>query len=175
MIDRLAALRQFMAPRSFEAFIDRHSKISDWNSMDFVGFGPPKFHRMWVDHEDGFRVNLHETTSTGEKPVYHTHPWPSVMLILRGGYEMGLGTHGKEGARLYLPAGSYYELYQGDGWHWVEPPKPSLSLMLTWGDGELTGFKPLDEETQRHILTGFNDYGRKISQSWGTYKDTATT
>ena len=163
----IKTLDEFMAPESFQAFRRSHSRIENWRSMDFQGFGPPHFNRMHVRHK-GFRVNLHLIDSIGESdPLYHCHPWPSVMMILRGSYFMDVGSVGLKASRLHLPRFAKYELHQG-GWHSVWSPEPVLSLMLTWHheqEERLDHFKPLSRELQSHMLSEFFFYGARYGET----------
>lgn len=105
-----------------------HSKLIDYH--------PPKVERLWRDF-DGNRILLHRIhPCLSGGALFHPHPWPSAVVVLDGGYEMGLGQGPDEpkhpAATLLLAPGSRYEMLDPLGWHWVRPGSgPSLSLMVT--------------------------------------------
>ena len=92
----LEALDDFMITQNFYKFLADH-KPGSWKTLD-VNYEPPQVHRMWVQHGD-YRVNLHRIFPC-KMPIYHPHPWPSVILVLDGEYEMGVGTEDVEAARV---------------------------------------------------------------------------
>lgn len=114
--------------------------LEGWQTLD-ITYEPPRVERLWRQFEEGYRVCLHRIHPC-EKALFHPHPWPSAIKILSGTYEMGVG-YGldqeipPEAATVYLTAGSYYEMIEPDGWHYVRPLRePSLSVMVTglpWG------------------------------------------
>lgn len=105
---------------------------------------------MHIDYHDPFvnrirfsygenRVYLHkllELHDLGEA-LYHPHPWPSVIRILRGTYEMGIGHSATDDmpatdCTLEIGAGTVYEMLEEDAWHYVKPLGGSVfSLMVT--------------------------------------------
>jgi len=126
----LAALHR--AEKLLPEFLDDDE---EWNSLD-VNYEPPRVERLWREFEEGFRVCLHRIHPC-EKALFHPHPWPSAIKIVSGLYEMGIGYGvGKEDppevATVVLAAGSYYEMVEPNGWHYVRPlAEPSLSVMVT--------------------------------------------
>lgn len=63
---------------------------SIWNTLD-VNYYPPRVERLWTQLEDQ-RLMLHIIHPCEPlTSLYHPHAWPSVMHVLDGKYEMGLG------------------------------------------------------------------------------------
>jgi len=63
---------------------------SIWNTLD-VNYHKPRVERLWTQVGES-RLMLHviHPCAPGES-LYHPHPWPSAMHVLKGRYEMGLG------------------------------------------------------------------------------------
>jgi len=152
-----------------------------WHTLD-VNYHPPRVERLWTQMGKN-RLLLHVIhPCTSEEALYHPHPWPSAIHILSGEYEMGLGVKasnfigptekfaGKnpkiyEIAKVILGAGSYYEMLQKRGWHFVRPISiPCVSLMLIgepWDNEEENGqpnpegglFEILSERKQEILTT----------------------
>ena len=112
-----------------------------WKSV-FIDYHPPTVERLWLPWRD-YRVCLHRIypCAPGEA-LFHPHPWPSVMRILSGEYEMAVGYGKGEDppaiAALMIAAGDFrYEMTDPDAWHYVRPLRePTMSLMITgrpWG------------------------------------------
>jgi len=107
-----------------------------WNSVD-IDYHPPRVERLWCQLGEN-RLYLHfiHPCEKGAS-LFHPHPWPSVIHVIEGEYEMGVGF----GAGLNEPAifstimsqGSmYYDMPNKDGWHYVRPTKEiCTSVMLT--------------------------------------------
>lgn len=108
-----------------------------WSGL-YVGYHPPFVHRAWIQIDDTYRLYLHVIEPcSAEGALFHPHPWPSAIKIVNGVYEMRVG-YGKGdeappvASTLILPAGSYYEMVEPDGWHSVRPVgAKSLSIMVT--------------------------------------------
>lgn len=66
--------------------------------------------------------NIHQSD-----PLYHPHPWPSAMLIVKGEYEMKVGYGDPNGeppkmsGRMILRPGTMYEMTDPNEWHYVSP------------------------------------------------------
>jgi hypothetical protein len=109
---------------------------SAWKSV-FIDYHPPTVERLWLPWRD-CRVCLHRIhpCAPGEA-LFHPHPWPSVMRILSGEYEMAVGYGKGESpppvAALMIAAGDFrYEMTDPDAWHYVRPVRvPTMSLMIT--------------------------------------------
>jgi hypothetical protein len=104
-----------------------------------------------------FAVYLHKLfTSDEARPTPHTHPWPFVSLILRGGYTEDFERRDKTGRLLWSTykrswrAGSVHYLRATDA-HWIRSLHrvPTWTLIVTgrrhsepswgyWEDGEYT-------------------------------------
>lgn len=139
---------------------------SEWQSLD-VDYEPPRVERLWRDFS-GFRVYLHRIHPCAwNGALFHPHPWPSVVKILEGSYEMDVGYGPGDApppiaATLLLPAGATYEMRERDGWHSVCPiDRPALSLMVTgkpwdrWSPKPAGELKPLSDEERRYLLAAF--------------------
>jgi len=103
-----------------------------------VDYHPPRVERLWAQVDEHHRIYFHLIhPCKREEALYHPHPWPSAMHLLSGGYEMGLscgevGEGGHEVSKLLLPAGTYYEMLDTEGWHYVRPVNEiCASVMLT--------------------------------------------
>lgn len=113
--------------------------LDDWNSLH-VTYEAPEVERVWRSWSE-YRVLLH-VIHPCQSPLYHPHPWPSVVKVLAGSYEMRVG----HGAGLAEPPvamtilagpGTTYAMTDRDAWHSVRPlDRPSYSVMLAgrpWG------------------------------------------
>jgi hypothetical protein len=109
---------------------------ASWNSV-FIDYHPPTVERLWLPWRDS-RICLHRIhpCAPGEA-LFHPHPWPSVMRILCGEYEMAVGYGKGESpppiAALMIAAGDFrYEMTDPDAWHYVRPLREAtMSLMIT--------------------------------------------
>lgn len=129
---------------------------SIWNTLD-VNYHHPRVERLWTQIAES-RLMLHiiHPCETSEA-LYHPHPWPSAMHIIKGKYETGIAHRlppgfnqfldvetyikikGKEDANIYLrqlskfeaAEGTYIEMIDPAGWHYVRPfDGVCVSLML---------------------------------------------
>ncbi|MEM9071653.1 MAG: hypothetical protein AAGE52_24305 [Myxococcota bacterium] len=105
-----------------------------WDSLH-IDYHPPRVERLFRAFGDG-RVFLHRIhpCDPGEA-LFHPHPWPSAMAVLRGRYEMSVGA-GIERAtpvsRIVASAPFEYEMTDPNAWHSVRPiDAPVLSVMVT--------------------------------------------
>lgn len=144
-----------------------------WKSLH-IDYDHPNVERVYCDWNN-YRINLHLIHEVPEsnKPLYHPHPWPSVMRILSGEYQMELGEGAFYGSpppvvsRLIMSKGSAYEMTNMNAWHTVKPLGGKVaSLMITgkpWWDGwspndvELS-MGPLTEDRKRVILELFKSF-----------------
>jgi hypothetical protein len=118
-----------------------------WSNID-IDYHPPRVERLWTPYKEG-RLCLHIIHKCDEGgALYHPHPWPSSMKVLSGIYKMGVacevgaddrpmwskvndpvssdfiykkGLKVKEVATIELHSGSYYEMPDKKGWHYVQP------------------------------------------------------
>lgn len=108
-----------------------------WNSLD-VDYHPPRVERIWTEWNE-YRIYLHCIhTCEKEEALYHSHPWPSAMKIISGIYEMGVGFKTPENvniktcATVILNSGTYYEMLNKEGFHYVRPlTKCTFTIMVT--------------------------------------------
>jgi hypothetical protein len=135
-----------------------------WHSLD-VDYEPPRVERLWRGFEGDYRLYLHRIHPC-ETALYHPHPWPSAIKILEGGYEMavGFGEGNKPppiAAVIKVAPGSSYEMLNIDGWHYVLPSVPNLSVMITgapwkrWAPGPNKQLSPLSEVGVAALLADF--------------------
>jgi hypothetical protein len=122
--------------REVEAALPELLGRRDWNSLR-VTYEPPEVERVWRAWGE-HRILLHciHPCEPG-RPLFHPHPWPSIVRVLEGRYEMGVGY----GAGVEPPpvamtmiagAGTVYAMTDRDSWHYVRPlDRPSYSLMVT--------------------------------------------
>jgi hypothetical protein len=107
----------------------------DWNSLR-VTYEPPEVERVWRTWDE-HRILLHciHPCAPG-RPLVHPHPWPSIVKVLAGRYEMGVG-HGPGvvsppiAMTMIAGAGTTYAMTDRDSWHYVRPlDEPSFSVMV---------------------------------------------
>lgn len=138
-----------------------------WNTLDVL-YHPPHVERVWCQWNE-YRISLHKIYPCArEEALIHVHPWPSAIYIASGKYEMGVSASGlsEQSARLILPAGTYYEMINESGSHYVRPLKKSvMSVMLSgkpWkkdkaNKTELVN-QPLAEQKKNNILFYFRTH-----------------
>lgn len=118
----------------------------------YIDYEKPYVSRLQYDLGDGNKLSFHkiESCDTNEA-LYHPHPWPSAIHVIRGSYEMGISYsehdyHYKpdnadnryqrdiqenEVCRIVAPENLYYEMLNPYGWHYVKPLDGcSMSVML---------------------------------------------
>ncbi|MEK7138284.1 MAG: hypothetical protein AAB787_02120 [Patescibacteria group bacterium] len=141
-----------------------------WTGVD-VDYHPPRVERLWRQLGD-IRVYLHRIhyCDPGEA-LFHPHPWPSAMKVLKGQYKMAVGYGGGDtpppvAARLLLGPGSEYEMTNQDAWHYVRPTEEGgtvLTLMVTglpwklkrWVPKSEAPLKPLSDVARSYMFTEF--------------------
>lgn len=152
-----------------ELLQDRNS----WKGL-YVDYEKPFVERLWRQWGD-YRINLHSIhpCNLGEA-LFHPHPWPQVIRVISGRYEMGLGY----GAGMEKPpvlcklsfdavarSGDFiYEMTDPNGWHYVRPITQVSSIMITgkpWNRSSPRSEKPLRELTQEEREKMFTDF-----QNW---------
>jgi tellurite resistance-related uncharacterized protein len=136
-----------------------------WQSLD-VDYDSPRVERVWRQHGD-FRICLHRIHNTSTDTLFHNHPWPSVMRILEGSYEMGIGysANGEKpviAATTILSEGSSYEMLDPNSWHYVKPISDvTYSIMISGKPWVIAppsisqNLNPLNEESKKEILDFF--------------------
>lgn len=141
-----------------------------WHSLD-IDYHPPRVERCWKQWGE-YRVSLHRIyPCKAEDALFHPHPWPSAMVILKGQYEMGVGQGNSldevvVAAKLILGAGSRYEMDHPQGWHYVRPLTLTYTVMVTgypWADAldstemPRKPMYPLDSFTREDMLSRFRE------------------
>lgn len=147
LLDQKLTLQLYRSEQLLPELLD---KPEIWRGKDVL-YHAPRVERIWVDGNSDpllntvlgeSRLSLHIIHPTTEPCLYHPHPWPSIIHILHGGYEMGIGYSEKLGAPVEIcktvyTAGATYLMTNPAGWHYVKPlKKPSLSIMISdkpWG------------------------------------------
>ena len=62
-------------------------KSDSWNTVD-INYSPPMVNRVWLEY-GALRICLHRIyPANPSETLFHPHPWPSSMKILKGTYEM---------------------------------------------------------------------------------------
>jgi hypothetical protein len=119
--------------REIPKLIDNPETV--WHTLEVL-YEPPRVERVWTQLGDN-RLFLHRIHPC-DQGYYHSHPWPSAVLVLQGEQIMTVGSGPPKAGpppvttTLHLTAGSGYEMLDPQGWHAVMPQRgPSLSLMLT--------------------------------------------
>lgn len=108
---------------------------SAWESLS-IDYHPPRVERLYANLTGGLRVMLHRVhPCEPDKALWHSHPWPSAVMLLNGTYEHGTGFVDRNGlhcnARHILNAGACYEITDPLAWHYVRPlDEPAYSVML---------------------------------------------
>jgi len=130
---------------------------SIWNTVD-VNYHQPRVERLWTQVGES-RLMLHviHPCAPGES-LYHPHPWPSAMHILKGKYETGVAHRLPPGFSQFMDVENYIkikgegeeeniylrqifrseavegtciEMLDPAGWHFVRPIEdPCYTLML---------------------------------------------
>ena len=139
---------------------------SSWRSLD-VNYDQPRVERLYRQHGEN-RIYLHRIhpCSTGQ-PLMHPHPWPSVVRVLSGLYEMGMGVNSDNTTpsvvvTLYFYGAGLYEMTDPAAWHYVRPlGGPSFSLMVAgpkwdrWAPSSSVPLQPLQADEIREIFEFF--------------------
>lgn len=102
-----------------------------------IDYHKPYVNRIFFYDRD-FRIFLHKIfpCADSKEALVHPHPWSSAIKIIAGNYEMGVGHSETNEApkfdcTLEIGPGTYYEMLEPDGWHYVKPNEhPSYSLMV---------------------------------------------
>ncbi|MBA8667094.1 hypothetical protein H1Q59_04225 [Holosporaceae bacterium 'Namur'] len=136
----------------------------DWKSLN-INDEFPNVDRIWRQIGN-IRVNLHRIHTSKEKPLFHSHPWPSAMAILKGEYETAIG-YGKEKPPIIysgiFTTGTMYEMPDKDTWHYVMPFKePCYTVMVTGLPWDISPSNrtlvPLTDDTFDEVYSFFQQY-----------------
>ena len=129
----------------------------DWQSLD-IDYHPPRVERLWRQMDEN-RVFLHYIHPCApEHALLHPHEWKSAMHVLNGGYEMGIGYSASTEAppimmKLLNNSGDfYYDMTDGDMWHYVRPLSHSMTTMLI-GPPEFQHRPPFKADRKLHPLS----------------------
>lgn len=138
----------------------------------YIDYHKPYVSRIWFQY-GSYRVFLHkiEPCQESSEALFHPHPWKSIIRILKGTYEMGIGHSETDepptiDCTLGLYAPSVYEMVDRNGWHYVRPTvEPVYSLMIT---GELNNrkgvnnpdhkFRSLTDDEQKDVINTVLSY-----------------
>ena len=116
--------------------------IDGWHSK-LVEYHPPIVQRLWRQFGN-YRISIHRII--GCKPheaMKHTHPWPSIIQLIQGQYEMDFGFIDESkslqrGGNFLMKTGGTYIINSPKIWHSVAPKgKECLTLMVTGKPWEL--------------------------------------
>lgn len=97
----------------------------------------PALQRLWRQWGE-YRIYLHQfERCASEEAFLHPHPWKFAIRLLKGRYEMGVGTSADPlrapeiVARMIMEPGSCYEMTHPHGWHVIRPvDEETYSLMV---------------------------------------------
>lgn len=150
-----------------------------------IDYEHPYVERLQYDLEDGYKLSFHNIhPCESPQSLYHPHPWPSAIHVLRGNYEMGIAyseneEHYKqvnatgifnddiklnEVCKISTYSDFYYEMVNRNGWHYVRPIEcESMSVMLMgpkWYDGSkpTRPLQPLSIERALELQSEFLYY-----------------
>lgn len=162
--------------------------ISKFKTL-YVDYEHPYVERLQYNLDDGYRIFFHVIhTCETEQALYHPHPWPSAMHILKGIYETGLAyseiddhyKHTETGElnsiiaknevakfvicdNQFVAGSAYYQMLNPKGWHYVRPIQTCHTVMLThtpWysGNKATKPLMPLSQERAIEIKQWFLNY-----------------
>lgn len=145
-----------------------------WNDVK-IDYEHPHVERLWRQIDD-FRLSLHRIhpCKTGQA-LFHPHPWPSAMAIVRGEYEMAFGFGAGDepppiASRLYAKAGTRYAMIHPDAWHSVRPiHAPVWTVMVSgkpWQRRAPKSDRPLERltpETRHYLFMTFHEIFPPVS------------
>lgn len=126
----------------------------------YIDYHKPYVSRIWfIDKENDCRVFIHkiEPCNESSEALYHPHKWDSAVRIISGEYEMGVGHSEtdeipKTDCVLVLGAGACYCMPEKDGWHYVSPKVPTITIMVI--PNKLNGRKmPVEPDKKFRKLT----------------------
>ncbi len=133
--------------RALATLPDWLDSLDGWQSLD-IDYHPPRVERLFRPFEDG-RIALHRVhPCEPADALFHPHPWPCAIQVLRGTYEMALGAGPAEAAPprsawLRAEAPFRYAMAHPDGWHAVRiVGAPALTVMVTGHPWDRRGPRP---------------------------------
>lgn len=129
-----------------------------WQDL-VVTYHPPLVERLWTQYDDEHRVLLHRVHHVDDEhgdPLWHNHPWPSIVKVIQGSYTMMVGTwesgEQEPDPRFHfeLVEGCVYEMPDQFSWHDVNPlGGTSLSIMITGKPFKTMHMGPAVEPTEK--------------------------
>ena len=150
---------------------------NNWKSV-YVDYHKPFVKRLYTNfvyEEQNYRIYLHQIEFCHiNEALFHPHPWPSIMKLLSGSYNMIIGygeglNEPPVAVTLELPTGTIYEMSEINGWHAVAPVvDSSFSLMITGEPWQRESHKstktlhPLSLEEKNIILDFFKNIYKMI-------------
>lgn len=104
--------------------------VDEWHGKLIV-YEKPMVERLWMQDGDN-RIYLHRIHSCApDEAYYHQHSWPSAIRVVKGQYEMKIGSKDASSSVIMIPKSSY-EMTDPKAFHSVRPLDCNvLSLMVT--------------------------------------------
>ncbi len=123
-----------------ESLSEIQSRLGDPGEWDSIVIDKRKPHTNRLIAKtpvNGQRVCLHEFSVCDENEARpHPHPWPGAFLMLRGSYNMWIGTAPHRTTlpmvmeRILFNTGSAYEIMNPMTFHCVQPLEPCYTVMI---------------------------------------------
>jgi hypothetical protein len=174
-------MRQVISILSSDQFGSWLDSMEGWKSLD-VDYFPPRVQRLYRDLEvegQHCRLYLHMIHTTDKPCLFHKHRWPSAIVLIHGGYEMGTAYSEKDvtteeaellprAATMLMSGGCCYEMTNPNSLHYVKPIGDySLSVMLTGPVYEgITTKEVLDKKLGPLTETEQIELLKKFKESW---------
>lgn len=112
--------------------VDNYDFVRFWSNLD--AYGAP-----------GWRLSLHKLTPQSGWLKMHNHPWPFIVYVLEGSYEMRLAFGDEDDyenvysldqpptahSSIHFAGPAKYEMLDGRAWHAIRPTLTTYSLMLS--------------------------------------------
>lgn len=105
---------------SEETYMDRFYLLFNGNHID----DPKEEKRSYL-----FNILLHQIRLS-DKPVYHSHPWPWISIVLKGGYWEHLYYKNKKTHKTIWRGPGSIGFRKATALHWIELPKGKTSWSL---------------------------------------------
>lgn len=143
----------------------------------FVDYSPPFVERLWYQRGEA-RVFLHHVLPCEPgKALWHPHPWPSIVSVVRCGgvYEHGVGYDGTRTGKApptavvqNIRGAIAYAMTDPHTWHYVRAPYSSWSIMIVgkpFSESEISpGYErptkklyPLESKRVGELIEAWND------------------
>jgi hypothetical protein len=136
-----------------------------WKSV-LIDYEPPFVERLWRQIDQDHRLFLHRVSppKSEEKPLWHPHPWPSIIKVMPGSeYQQEIGSDSERlglcrvAMTQVVKGEMVYEMLSEHSWHSVRPLNESWSIMIVGkpftnpSPGYVRPTKPLDSLPQERI------------------------